>query len=62
MKIQMDIKDCSQCPNFTSDRVYYADPWDCGDSEWICKKLNRKIGVEDLRSKPKIPKDCPIKV
>lgn len=62
MKIQMEIKNCSQCPNHTSERIYYADSFDCNDFSWFCTKLNREIGIEDLKTKPNIPKDCPIKV
>ena len=62
MKIQLDIKNCSKCPNVKEDRVYYADSFDCHDVKMTCTKTGTVIGVRDHRWTPKIPDNCPIKV
>ena len=37
-KIQMEIKDCSGCPNCHSERFYTSDAWE-HESNYYCKKF-----------------------
>lgn len=58
-KIQIEIKDCSECPFHTSERVYTSDSFEM-IFKWTCTKANRIIaGYVDTWDKVKIPEWCP---
>jgi len=62
MKIAIKIKDCSECPNFQSKRVYTADSFE-NVFTWKCtpeKRIIRKY-VETFDKVP-IPEWCPLKI
>lgn len=40
-KIVLDIKNCSDCPNFKKEKVYTKDSWE-DIYDWFCKKKNDK--------------------
>ena len=60
-EIIIEIKDCSQCPNFKRERVYTEDSFEEG-YDWFCgKNENKKIaGFVEWRDKTPIPDWCPI--
>jgi hypothetical protein len=62
MRIAIKIKDCSECPNFQSERVYTADSFETVYT-WKCTPHNRIIKryVETFDKVP-IPEWCPIKI
>ena len=35
-RIQMEVKNCEQCPNCFSEKFYTADPWD-HEANYYCK-------------------------
>jgi hypothetical protein len=62
MKIAIDIKDCSECPFWESERVYTGDSFDMA-FKWTCKKANKQIaGFVETFDKVKIPEWCPCKI
>lgn len=62
-KIQIEIKDCSECPFYTSERVYTADSFE-NIFKWICKKSHNRIisGYVDTWDKVSIPDWCPCRI
>lgn len=63
MEIKIKIKDCSECPFWTDEKVYTADSFE-NAYKWICKKAHGKIiasYVETFDSVT-IPDWCPIKI
>lgn len=62
MKIGIDIKDCSECPFWESERVYTADSFEM-PYKWTCKKANRQIaGFVEWHDEIAIPEWCPAKI
>jgi hypothetical protein len=62
MEIKIDIKDCSECPHFESERVYTADSFET-PFKWTCTKAKRQIaGFVEWHDKIKIPDWCPGKI
>jgi hypothetical protein len=63
MKIQIDIKDCSECPFFKEERMYTADSFEM-PFNWFCNKAHgRKIaGYVEGHDKVAIPEWCPCKI
>lgn len=61
-KIQIEVKNCNQCPHFDSERIYTADSFDML-FKWICTKAKRTIsGCVDTWDKVAIPDWCPCKI
>jgi len=60
MKIQIEIKKCSECPFFKEERVYTADSFEM-PFDWFCKKARGKkiAGYVEWHDKVKIPDWCP---
>ena len=63
MKIQINVKDCSECPFWIDDRVYTADSFEMV-FKWICKKRHNRIisGYVGLWDKVAIPDWCPCRI
>jgi len=62
MEIKIDIKNCSECPHFESERVYTADSFEM-PFEWKCVKADNRViaGYVEWHDKVKIPDWCPCK-
>ena len=62
-KIQIDIKDCSECPFWKEERVYTADSFEMVFT-WMCKKAHNKIISKYVETfdKVAIPEWCPAKI
>lgn len=62
VKIFLEIKSCSDCPHFLSERRYTSDDFETM-FDWFCKKADNKVirsFVECGEEKDiKIPKWCP---
>lgn len=64
MKIGIDIKDCSECPHFDSERIYTADSFEMA-FDWFCLESGerKKIsGYVETFDKTPIPEWCPCKI
>lgn len=60
--IQLQIKNCSECPFFGETRVYTEDRFEM-IFDWYCKKKRlRTIGQQEDRDYPPVPKWCPLRV
>lgn len=61
--IQIKIKNCSECPFFTSTRELTGDSFE-NVQKWSCRKMsNKRIAtLETFDKEPKVPDWCPIKV
>lgn len=62
-KIQIEVKNCSECPFVNIKKVYTADSFE-DVSAWYCTKENDKkiAGYVDWNDDPDIPEWCPIKI
>ena len=64
-KIELEIKNCQQCPNFDRKRIYTADSWEEG-YDWLCKAKHDKViaGFVEWNEPDTIPipQWCPILV
>jgi len=62
MKIEVDIKNCSECPHFKEERVYTSDSFEM-PFKWMCKKADNRVisGFVEWNDKIKIPEWCPAK-
>lgn len=61
-KIQIDVKNCGECPHFESERIYTSDSFDML-FKWTCTKAKRVItGCHDTWDKTPIPDWCPCKI
>ena len=62
-EIKIKIKDCSECPFWTSERVYTADSFEMV-FKWICKKSHGRIisGYVDTWDKVAIPDWCSCRI
>jgi hypothetical protein len=63
MEIKINIKNCSECPFWESERVYTADSFEMV-FKWICKKSHGRIisGYVDTWDKVAIPDWCPCRI
>lgn len=64
-KIELEIKNCKQCPFFKEERHYTSDSFEIV-FDWFCKKKNNKkiAGYVEYSDENKmtIPEWCPILV
>jgi len=60
--IQMEIKDCQDCPHSIEERMYTADSWEHAYNYFCGKKKKKKIAgyVEWRREMPPVPNWCPL--
>lgn len=63
MEIKIDIKDCSQCTHFESERVYTADSFEM-PFKWMCKKADNRVisSFVEWHDKIAIPDWCPCRI
>jgi hypothetical protein len=63
MEIKINIKDCSHCPHFESERVYTADSFEM-PFEWKCIKADNRVisSFVEWHDKVKIPDWCPCRI
>ena len=62
-EIRIKIKNCSECPFWTDEKVYTADSFE-NVFKWICKKAHGKkiAGYVETFDKVPIPDWCPCKI
>lgn len=59
MKIEIEIKNCSECPHLEKSNDYSMDGFDRG-CDWTCRKVNKTIAnFVEWQDKIKIPSFCP---
>ena len=60
-KIVVDIKNCSECPFWDSERVYTADSFEM-PFKWMCKKSHKRVisGFVEWHDKVPVPEWCPL--
>lgn len=57
-QIKLDIKDCTECPEFRSKRHYTSDSFEM-EFEQTCNKSNKRIAFVDATERqPAIPSWC----
>lgn len=61
-KIQVEIENCSKCPNFQEKRNYTADSFE-NVFDWFCTKADKKIKCYvEWNENVKIPEWCPCRI
>lgn len=60
MKVQLEVKNCRECPHSTNSAHLHDDPFTSGPASitWYCRKGKKPSSI--IADEWKIDKDCPI--